>query len=92
MLSLWDVTAFEETSQTRRRVGASFEAAFNASNTMNSMTMVQSGEFINVNDKWVAALGWSRQEAIRETAYDLNICGGSEYRINEMAALQRDGR
>ncbi|MFT4713324.1 MAG: PAS domain S-box-containing protein, partial [Candidatus Azotimanducaceae bacterium] len=92
MLNSRDVTEFEETSQARRLIDASFEAAFNANSTINSITVVESGEFINVNNKWVSALGWSRDEAIGKTAYDLNIWGSSENRINAMTKLQQDGR
>jgi two-component system cell cycle sensor histidine kinase/response regulator CckA len=92
MLNSRDVTEFEETSQARRLIDASFEAAFNASSTINSITMVESGEFINVNNKWVSALGWSRDEAIGKTAHDLKIWGSSENRINAMTKLKQDGR
>ena len=62
MLNSRDVTAFKETSQARRLIDASFEATFNANGTINSITVNESGGFINVNNKWVSALGWSRDE------------------------------
>lgn len=91
MLSSRDVTEFEETSQARRLVDASFEASFNASSAMNSITVVETGEFVNVNDGWVAGFGWSREEAIGKTANDLNIWGSADNRSQTMAALQQRG-
>jgi len=91
MLNSRDVTEFEETSKARRLIDASFEAAFNASSTLNSISVVETGELINVNDAWVAILGWSRKEAIGKSANDLNIWGGIENRVNIVEALQQNG-
>jgi two-component system cell cycle sensor histidine kinase/response regulator CckA len=91
MLNSRDVTEFEETSHARRLVDASFEASFNASSAMNSITVVETGEFVNVNDGWVSGLGWSREEAIGKTANDLNVWGSVENRSQTMAALQQGG-
>jgi two-component system cell cycle sensor histidine kinase/response regulator CckA len=85
------VTEFEETSRARRLIDVSFEAAFNASSAMNSITIVETGEYINVNDGWVSGFGWSREEAIGKTANDLNVWGSVENRSQTMAALQQCG-
>jgi len=89
LLNSRDVTDYEETSLARRLIDASFEAAFKASSTINSITVVETGEFINVNDGWVNALGWSREEAIGKTANDLNVWGAPENRDSIIGALQQ---
>ena len=42
---------------------------------MCSVTDLNTGEFIDVNDAFVEGLGWSRVETIGRTALDLNIWG-----------------
>jgi len=84
LLNSRDVTEFEETSRARRLADASFEAAFNASSAINSISVAETGEFVNVNEGWMAALGWSREEAIGRTANDLNIWGGRENRVKTL--------
>jgi len=91
MLNSRDVTEFEETSRARRLADASFEAAFNASSAMNSISIVETGEFFSVNDGWEQALGWSREEAIGKTAEELNIWGGVESRAEVIAEFQKSG-
>lgn len=91
LLNSRDVTEFEETSLARRLIDASFESAFNANATINSITVVETGEYINVNDRWIAALGWSREDAIGKTANDLNVWGGVENRERIVTALQESG-
>ncbi|MFT5011465.1 MAG: PAS domain S-box-containing protein [Dinoroseobacter sp.] len=90
MLNSRDVTEFEETSYARRLGDASFEAAFNASSNINSVTVVETGEFITVNDGWVRALGWSREEAIGKTAGDLNIWGNASHRSKIISELEKN--
>lgn len=91
ILNSRDVTEFEETSRARRLTDLSFEAAFNASSAMNTITIVETGEYINVNDSWIAGLGWSRAEAVGKTANDLNVWGSVENRNQTMAALEQRG-
>lgn len=56
------------------------QAAFNSTGTMCSVTDLNTGEFIDVNDAFVQGLGWSREEAIGRTALDLNIWGSDSNR------------
>jgi two-component system cell cycle sensor histidine kinase/response regulator CckA len=91
LLNSRDVTEFEETSRARRLADASFEAAFNASSAINSISVAETGEFVNVNEGWMAALGWSREEAIGRTANDLNIWGGRENRVKTLRKFKEKG-
>ena len=91
MLSSRDVTEFEETSKARRLVDASFEAAFNASSALNSISVVGTGVLTNVNDGWLRAFGWSREEAIGKSALELNVWGNEENRVKTISALREKG-
>lgn len=90
MLNSRDVTEFEETSHARRLADASFEAAFNASSAMNSISVVETGEFVSVNQGWVQGLGWSQKEAIGKTANELDIWGGVDNRSVMIAELEKN--
>ncbi|MBE7638200.1 PAS domain S-box protein [Sneathiella sp. P13V-1] len=55
-----------------------FEAGFNANGSFCSITVLDSGKFLDVNDSWCEISGYSREDAIGNTANDLNIWG-NEY-------------
>jgi PAS domain S-box-containing protein len=91
MLTARDVTEFEANATARRLVDASFEAAFNASSAINSISISETGELVSVNDGWVKALGWSREEAIGKTSIDLNVWGSAENRERTVKTLIENG-
>lgn len=68
-----EITERHKTLLTLRESEESFEAAFNATNSLCTISVAETGEFINVNDSWVKSLEWTRQEAIGKTAGELNI-------------------
>ena len=91
MLTARDVTEFEAHTQARRLIDASFEAAFSASSAINSISIVETGELVSVNDSWVDALGWTREEAIGKTANDLNVWGNVQNRAKVLSTMEKNG-
>jgi len=69
-----------------------FAAAFQANNAMCSITDIESGEFLDVNEVWVNTLGHSREEAIGRTSLELKIWANAEIRDNVIAILNSDGQ
>ncbi|OUR76638.1 hypothetical protein A9Q83_13785 [Alphaproteobacteria bacterium 46_93_T64] len=56
-------------------VNALFDAAFYSSSQLSSISELETGKFLDVNDVWTQTRGISRDEAIGRTADDLNIWG-----------------
>jgi PAS domain S-box-containing protein len=68
------------------------QAAFNSTGTICSITDLQSGEFVDVNDAWVEQTGWSREEALGHTAIELNIWGSDKNRERVTSELRKNTR
>ena len=61
---------------------------FAASNTLFSISLAESGEFVEVNDAWCQISGYSREEAIGRSAIDLGIWGPTSNRAKVITDLQ----
>jgi PAS domain S-box-containing protein len=92
VLNTRDITEQQETLIDHRTSEESFQAAFNATSTISTISIPDTGELINVNDSWVKTLGWSRAEGIGKTAIELNIWGSEQNRELAMNELQRKGK
>lgn len=86
-----DVTKRWEMELENRRSRSVFETSFNVSHTINTITDPKTGEFLDVNDTWETALGWTREEAMGRTANDLNIWGTPENRSRIIGQLSETG-
>ncbi len=89
ILNTRDVTAHREMLQELETSEALLETAFNSTSTICTMTDLESGEFIAVNDAWVTSTGWTRDEAIGRTAHELGIWGDTGNRERVVAALKK---
>ena len=69
-----------------------FAAAFQANNAMCSITDIESGKFLDVNEAWVNTLGHSREEAIGQSSLDLKIWDTPETRNMVIATMKAEGR
>lgn len=68
------------------------QAAFNSTGTICSITDLETGEFVDVNDAWVEQTGWTRKEALGHTAIELNIWGSDKNRECITSALRKHTR
>lgn len=66
-----------------------FEAAFNANSSLCSISVLKTGEFIDVNSAWCELSGYKREEALGRTANDLNIWGNEYNREKVIGELRQ---
>ena len=92
VLNTREITEQQETLIALRKSEESFQAAFNATSTINTISIPETGEFINVNEAWVNTMGWSRDEAIGKSALELNIWGTRKNRDDFINAFQDQGK
>lgn len=91
LLNSRDVSEQQEMVEKLRYSESLLSAAFNSTSTICSITDLETGEFIDVNDAWASGTGWSREEAIGKTAIELNIWGSNANRARVIGALQEHG-
>jgi PAS domain S-box-containing protein len=68
-----DITDRKHTEQALRLSEEKFAAAFRHSPVWVAITTLEKGEFIDVNDTFLKATGYSREEVIGHTALDLEL-------------------
>ncbi len=90
LLNTREVTAQVDTLTELRRSEELRHAAFNATGTICCISVLDTGEFIDVNDAWIEMCGWTREEAVGSTAVDLNIWGSPENRQRIINALREN--
>ena len=70
---------------------AKFAAAFSLSPIAMSLTRLDTGEFIEVNDAFVTATGFSRGETVGRTSLDINLYATPDARAALLADLRLTG-
>lgn len=91
ILNIRDVTEAQELLEQARRAEELFRAAYNATGAICCISVLETGKFVDVNDAWVAATGWPREEAIGRTAVELNIWGSQDNRESIISELSGKG-
>ena len=81
----------QECIEWKRESEDRFRIAFLISPDSVNITRVSDGCYLEVNDGFVKALGWSREDAVGKTSLELNIWRNPQDRQRLVAALQRDG-
>ncbi len=71
---------------------AKFAAAFDLSPIAMSLTELSTGEFIDVNDAFLSATGYCRDEVIGHSSLELNLYGDPGARTDLLANLAQFGR
>lgn len=92
---LWAANDITERKQAEEALQASesrFSIAFNSNPMLASISMLEGGRFLAVNDSFVALTGYSREEAIGHTALELNLWPNPEDRRNVMDKLKKETR
>ena len=92
IINIRDITQRQVLIEQIRRSEELFRAAFNATGAICTISLLDTGEFVDVNEAWVKATGWQREEAIGRTAIDLNIWGSEENRNRVVSVLNKQGR
>lgn len=75
-----------------RQLKQRFELAFRFNPEITTITDIETGRHILVNEKWVETLGWTREEAIGKTAFEMDIWADPDDRVEFIEKLKRQGR
>lgn len=68
-----------------------FFTAFKFNPAPMAISEIDTGLFIDVNDKWIQLIGYSREEHIGRTSQDLNYWFDNNDRLNIVRKLQENG-
>lgn len=92
---LWAANDITERKQAEEALQASesrFSIAFNSNPMLASISELEGGRFLAVNDSFVALTGYSREEAVGHTALELNLWPNPEDRRRVMEKLKKEQR
>ncbi|MDE2623482.1 MAG: EAL domain-containing protein [Betaproteobacteria bacterium] len=87
-----DVTQTREMLEALRLSEEKFFKVFSNLPNPVSITRLDDGLFVDVNDAWVRFVGYSRKEALGRTSIELGIWVNPEDRVRIVDELQRRGR
>ena len=87
-----NITARKETEEALRESEEKFSNAFHCSPIPMTINTLREGHYIDVNESAIKQSGYSRDEFIGSTAYDLNIFSDRETHSRFLNALKEDGR
>jgi len=66
-----------------------FSVAFNSNPMLATISLLEGGRFLAVNDSFIAMTGYSREQALGHTAIDLNLWPNPDDRIRVMDKLKK---
>lgn len=92
---LWAANDITERKHAEEALQASehrFSIAFNSNPMLASISELEGGRFLAVNDSFVALTGYSREEAVGHTALELNLWPNPEDRRRVMEKLKKETR
>ena len=90
---LWaanDITERKHAEEALKASESRFSIAFNSNPMLASISMLEGGRFLAVNDSFVALTGYSREEAVGHTALELNLWPDPEDRSRVMEKLKKE--
>lgn len=92
---LWaanDITERKHAEEALQASESRFSIAFNSNPMLATISMLEGGRFLAVNDSFVALTGYSRAAAIGHTALELNLWPNPEDRRRVMDKLKKETR
>jgi PAS domain S-box-containing protein len=92
MTALRDITAQKKVEQALRESEEKFSQAFRNSPDVMSITDIQTGKYLEVNDAHEKAFGYKRDEVIGRTSVELGIIPASPARDEIFRMLKERGR
>ncbi len=91
LLLAWRVRSIRSTRRVVRRQADLLAKAFTGNPIMMTLVSRDSARIIDVNDAWLATMGYSRDEVIGRTAADLAMWVDADERAAVLATLRRTG-
>jgi PAS domain S-box-containing protein len=88
----WDITAQKAAEQQIKDSEARFRLAFENSPSAMSLTRVEDGVILQINEAWSQLFGWSCEEASGRSLMDLGIYVDLEDRHQLRLAMEAQGR
>ena len=92
---LWvanDITERKHAEEALQASESRFSIAFNSNPMLATISMLEGGRFLAVNDSFVTLTGYSREEAVGHTALELNLWPNPEDRRKVMEKLKKEKR
>ncbi len=87
-----DITDRKNSETMLHESEAQFRASFQFSHGVATITDIETGTFIDVNDAWLMARGFKKHEVIGKTSSELNVWGSKEHRLEIVNELRRRGK
>ncbi|QHG19919.1 histidine kinase [Nostoc sp. ATCC 53789] len=86
-----DITERKQAEVRLQNLAQKFAKAFSCSPDSITISTLQEGRFIEVNDSFVELSGYEREEAIGKTSFELNLWVDDRDRLNLLHQLQSTG-
>ncbi|MEH2321381.1 sensor histidine kinase [Nostoc sp.] len=86
-----DITERKEAEVSLQNLAKKFSKAFSCSPDSITISTLQEGRFIEVNDSFVKLSGYERDEVIGKTSFELNLWLHDRDRLNLLQELQATG-
>ena len=86
-----DITEIKKREEALGQLERRFEMAFQFSPGITAITEIETGRHLHVNEKWVETLGWSREDAVGKTAFEMGLWARSGDRAKYIRLLKRNG-
>ncbi len=83
---------YKEANERLRESEEKFATAFRLSPVVVTLSTVAEGRYVEVSDSFYAVSGYTREEVIGRTSFDLNLWMNPEDRNRVLAKLKQDGR
>jgi PAS domain S-box-containing protein len=87
-----DITSRKQTEEALWQSEERFSKAFRSSPAMEAITDLNDGRIIDVNNKWLEALGYTREEVIGRSTTDIGVWADPQERRNILLQLKEKKR
>ena len=87
-----DITSRKKTEETLRETEERFSKAFKSSPAPLVISDINTGRFIDVNDRWVQMLGYDRKELLGRTSKEVGIWADPSERDRIVELLKHNGQ
>jgi two-component system, chemotaxis family, CheB/CheR fusion protein len=91
VITFEDITKRRQTEEELKRSAAQFSTAFQNSPMLMSISVVENGNYLAVNDSFTRLTGFSREDALDSTSVDLGLISKQDRNLIKRT-LQTDGK